>query len=908
MVGLYGRDKELGLLETLLARSDKGHIGIMVVSGPRGIGKSRLLSSAARLSARSGLEVVRLNFAGLSGISHRYFLDELSAGHLEEFTRRWSDWVGFYAPGDRAGPVVVALDDVEWPGSVMASVGVFHRLARRMGRPLVVLLACRGDAEDPTRANDEEVHRNVDSTVDVVHCRLHPLEGKAVRQLAADVLGMPPGQEVMDMCAHAEGVPGRLLPVLNGLAEAGVTCAPDGTAQPDLKKVLPLEARVLAFERLAGLSDGTRHVLDIASVMGKSFTLGALSSALGQTALSLLPALREAQEAGVLAKDSSCSAFTDLLMWQAVRETVPAPVRTAVLRDVGHQLLVSGDAAPLGAGYLLRAACSGDRRAASSLPEAVARQARTDPVGAATHAAEALRLPHLDEAGHARLVQVRAEGLARCGQLTEAIQCLNDGLQRPLRLDSANLLRSILTFLHMLSGDTESAAAVARQVLGRRGSAQAPREIALLLDYRSYRWGDVVRTESRPESDPAARTSLGPSTGFQAFGSFFHWRNGRVTETLGMLDGADGTEPSQLWLHQASRTFATVTRIQHLASLRGFGEAEAELQAVAAGIDAWRGQGWHAVTESLRALLALEQGQLQVADAAATAGLDLGQKHGTGALALLAHAVLAIASLRRMDMQTALRHTEILSDPLQANRSSGATQVALWAVLMVTEAHEGPQAAVHLAERLLSEGVSSYSMLLQAPYSAPWLVRTALTAGLPEFAAKTAVAAESLAEYNPDWPILTIAAEHARGLLEGDTTALRLAVERHQDPWSRAQAQEDLAGMTESQEVAVRHLEAAANSYTRSGARRDAARVRHRLRERGVRRRHWNSVARPLAGWRALTETECAIARLVAAGMTNRQAAQQMSLSHHTVNFHLRNIYRKLDISSRVKLAAIVHQ
>jgi DNA-binding CsgD family transcriptional regulator len=55
-----------------------------------------------------------------------------------------------------------------------------------------------------------------------------------------------------------------------------------------------------------------------------------------------------------------------------------------------------------------------------------------------------------------------------------------------------------------------------------------------------------------------------------------------------------------------------------------------------------------------------------------------------------------------------------------------------------------------------------------------------------------------------------------------------------------------------------------------------------------------------------LTDTERVIALLVGTGMTNRQVATRVSLSPHTVNYHLRRIFRKLDIRSRVELARIL--
>lgn len=56
------------------------------------------------------------------------------------------------------------------------------------------------------------------------------------------------------------------------------------------------------------------------------------------------------------------------------------------------------------------------------------------------------------------------------------------------------------------------------------------------------------------------------------------------------------------------------------------------------------------------------------------------------------------------------------------------------------------------------------------------------------------------------------------------------------------------------------------------------------------------------------SHTEREIARLVSDGLTNGQIAVRMALSPHTVNYHLRKIFRRLSIRSRVELATWVHQ
>ncbi len=71
-------------------------------------------------------------------------------------------------------------------------------------------------------------------------------------------------------------------------------------------------------------------------------------------------------------------------------------------------------------------------------------------------------------------------------------------------------------------------------------------------------------------------------------------------------------------------------------------------------------------------------------------------------------------------------------------------------------------------------------------------------------------------------------------------------------------------------------------------------------------RRRGRRVARPLSGWESLTDAERRVAYSVAEGLSNPEVAAELFLSRHTVDFHLRQIYRKLNIRSRVALARTV--
>lgn len=55
-----------------------------------------------------------------------------------------------------------------------------------------------------------------------------------------------------------------------------------------------------------------------------------------------------------------------------------------------------------------------------------------------------------------------------------------------------------------------------------------------------------------------------------------------------------------------------------------------------------------------------------------------------------------------------------------------------------------------------------------------------------------------------------------------------------------------------------------------------------------------------------LTEREMSIALLVAEGLSNKEIADLLYISHHTVKTNLENIYYKLNITNRVMLAVYV--
>ena len=60
--------------------------------------------------------------------------------------------------------------------------------------------------------------------------------------------------------------------------------------------------------------------------------------------------------------------------------------------------------------------------------------------------------------------------------------------------------------------------------------------------------------------------------------------------------------------------------------------------------------------------------------------------------------------------------------------------------------------------------------------------------------------------------------------------------------------------------------------------------------------------------WLSLTGAEARVAELVAIGMTSRAMAEELTVSPHTVDAHLKHMYMKLGVHSRVELTLLALQ
>jgi len=103
-------------------------------------------------------------------------------------------------------------------------------------------------------------------------------------------------------------------------------------------------------------------------------------------------------------------------------------------------------------------------------------------------------------------------------------------------------------------------------------------------------------------------------------------------------------------------------------------------------------------------------------------------------------------------------------------------------------------------------------------------------------------------------------------------------------------------------------LDRAWDLYHEAGAFGPMTALQDGMRQAGFRRTQWVPVARrPVSGWAALTPAELRVARLIAAGYTNKIASKELGITVNTISTHLRSVFAKLDIRSRVQLTNIIH-
>ena len=221
--GLVDREHEMAVLRGKLDDLAEGRSGCLLVEGPAGIGKTRLLDELRGIAVAAGVWVRSARSSPLEhafpwGVTRQLFeaAAEDAVRHDERFAvlRGLCEVVTTLA---KDAPFVLCVDDVQW--SDEASVQFLAYLARRLeGIPVLLVLAMR--TGEPHGADDLLAELAADESVSVL--RPGPLSAQGTAALVTDRLGR--GAEPFVAACHrmTSGNPLLLRQLLRALADEGV--------------------------------------------------------------------------------------------------------------------------------------------------------------------------------------------------------------------------------------------------------------------------------------------------------------------------------------------------------------------------------------------------------------------------------------------------------------------------------------------------------------------------------------------------------------------------------------------------------------------------------------------------------------------------------------------------------------
>jgi DNA-binding CsgD family transcriptional regulator len=294
MVSLIGRDEEIRQALEVLEELPAGQPSVLVIEGPVGSGRSRLLAEIA----------VRARDRGWRTVGEAGWITADRARRLLQRARR------------EPGPMLLTCDHphrIE-PGAWPA----LDRLAETV--PVLVTVTGRIEA-DPLAADHmlgAETH----------HIRLPPLTPAEVAALVASELRGLPGDDLLALCRVAAGRPGALSDLLAGLREEEMLRVGDARIGLTAAR-LPRRTEARLRRQVATLSPAARHLVQAATALRGRFPLARLARLMRSGLVSLLPPLDEVIAAGLLDGDTELLAFRHELVRTAVEATMPRPVVAA---------------------------------------------------------------------------------------------------------------------------------------------------------------------------------------------------------------------------------------------------------------------------------------------------------------------------------------------------------------------------------------------------------------------------------------------------------------------------------------------------------------------------------------------------------------------------------------------------
>jgi DNA-binding CsgD family transcriptional regulator len=920
---LRGRDGPLAELSVTLDRVRGGASAVILVEGAAGMGKTRLLDETVRIARRMDFAVGRSGAEPGEGVELAPLMDALFRGDpppLEPSALRGLPAVPeqrywllqeLQALLERVAlrqPIFLALDDLQWADAGTAAV--LRVLSSRLsGLPVAWFVALR-PAQSSSRISSIAGHLDRAGAQRIV---LGPLDQAAVMQIGRDVMGGTPADSLVALMGRAQGSPFLLTELLTGLLDEERVRVEDGEARLTSSR-LPARVHASMRERLGGLADAARESAILAASLARTFSFGELAAMVQRPPSAVLAPVEQLIDASILVDHDGNLRFRHDITRDAVRESVPSSVRRALDRQAVDVLLQHGAQPGEVAAQLAESAVPGDEAAVATLSNAARVLGANDPSAAADLSRRALELAPSAFPARAELVADTALLLHAAGRGEEGRAFVDTHLRSALPPEEE--ARVLLTIAGMFALSPDVRLDADRRALALEGvspTARARHHAALfhnLLVAGRFDEGrealDATRKVVRASDDGVAAFSLLLAE------SALEYIDGNFTRSVELTQKATRSpaareDPARARLSQLMRSEALMVaeRFEESLGVTNDGIADAER----------RRQAWaHHMLETWRGTQLFQLGRLD--DAAPVLEGQLGPEEEDRIAGLLDAAgivTLGRVALHRGD-DAQLHRTATLARTMVGEGPPGFRRHAAW-LLALSEMAAGDPTAAHgwLCALGHDERKSILPLFPADVTDEAQLARIAIAAGDEELAVATVAAVERRAEANPTLAAIVGTAAHARGLLDGSCEQLERAVEqfeRTSRPLALSAALEDLGARRVAageEREGIEDLERALRINVGAGAAWDARRVRARLRARGVRRRVVGSAGRPDTGWAAMTDSELAVARLVAQGLTNRDVALRLFVSPHTVNSHLRQIFAKLQINSRVALTRLAN-
>nr|WP_296068020.1 AAA family ATPase [uncultured Actinoplanes sp.] len=907
-----GREAEITVIDRLLSALRAGEGGVLVLDGPAGTGKSRLSLEIVHRAERARVRVLRAE-ATRGGAAP---LTPLLAATLganppvadAEALRALSEGVGtaYWLLHDlrcalmaaaEAGPLVIVLDDLQWADADTAA-GIRTLVAGLRQVGVLWVLAVRRNEADPV-IGDLLAHLE-DQGAEVLRLgALTPAAGIAVIE---DIVRVKAAPQLLEMARRVDAhpYPCWLTELVRGLRDEGRLRIIDGRATVSGTE-LPRRIGVAVDERLQALSPRSRQVVRVAALLPPSFTAAQLAGMVTCRPCDLIEPLDEAVRADLLVMGGRQIRFRQALLREAARESLPASLRHLLERESVDVLLRTGTDPVEVARMLARAAEPGDRDAIETLRTATEAIATADPSTAADLSVRTLELVAPDDAERGPVVVSALTHLHRAMRLDEASAVAGRALADMLPAEQEAAVR--LTLATAVVRPAPSRAQENRAALVLRGVAPRAR-----TEHRGWLAFNLMESGDPAAAERHARQVIaeaGDDTETTAMARLVlaavHCARGDGDEATAELDRLPAPGTGQ------SRRYATVLDLHTANLLHYLGRTAEGAAALTDGLR--RARRDHdapllALGTELSAMVNLMTGRLDLARAAVEAA---GTRDDD--------APVTIATVMRMGTRAAL--AQHLGDT-----RLGRAAITTARRLRVGDCVVGRRWAHRvLAAAAAARGDAAYAVRLLAddpllPSGPPLVCEigtivlatwAALATGDRAFVERVADAAGRMRDGGP---ALAAAAEYIHGLIDGDPEQLLSAARRLaavDRPMMAALATED-AGNTlvragHPADGAV-HLKTALDVFTSGGAVVDAQRVKRSLRAQGSSRRLVGE--RSADGWASLTDSELKVVRLIAAGATNRTAAEQLFLSPHTVSAHVRSVFAKLGITSRVQLANVL--